>query len=85
MQLIGALVVIGGTLLAYVVTHPYNFGGPDIPCTYASCWPLWPQAVGLTVPGLAAGTASVVMSLLVNRCSWLTRLSSRPRSGWFSS
>ncbi|MFG1911664.1 hypothetical protein [Kribbella sp. NPDC048928] len=72
-QLIGGLVVIGGTLLAYVVSHPYGFGGPDIPCTYASCWPQRPQAVGLTVPGLAAGAASVVMALLVDRCSWLTR------------
>lgn len=72
-QLIGGVVVIGGTLLAYLVTHPYTFGGPDTPCNYASCWPLWPQALGLTAPGLAAGVVSIVMALLVNRCPWLTR------------
>jgi hypothetical protein len=71
---VGGVIVVGGTLLAYLVIHPYTFGGPDTPCTYASCWPLVPQAVALTAPGLAAGLALIVTGLMVNRGSWLIRV-----------
>lgn len=72
-QFVGGSVVVGGTLLAYLVTHPYTFGGPDTPCTYASCWPLRPQALALTAPGLAAGLALTLMGFLANRIPWRLR------------
>jgi hypothetical protein len=72
-QLFGGLVVIGGTLLGYLLTHPYTFGGPDTPCVYTSCWPLRPQAVALTAPGVVAGLVMIVMAFLVNRRPWWFR------------
>jgi hypothetical protein len=72
-QLFGGLIVIGGTLLGYVLFHPYTFGGTDTPCAYASCWPLRPQAVALTVPGVVAGLVMIVMAFLVNRRPWWVR------------
>lgn len=72
-QGVGGAIVIGGTLLGYFLSHPYTFGGPDTPCLSASCWPEQPQSIALTVPGLAAGLALVVMALLVNRLPWWIR------------
>lgn len=77
-QFVGGLVVIGGTLLAYLITHPYTFGGPDTPCTYASCWPLRPQALALTTPGLAAGLALITTAFLTDRTPWWTRATTPP-------
>ncbi|WP_329002421.1 hypothetical protein OHA18_04795 [Kribbella sp. NBC_00709] len=72
-QGVGGAIVIGGTLLGYLLSHPYTFGGSDTPCTSASCWPQRPQALALTVPGLAAGLALIVMAFLVNRLPWWIR------------
>ncbi|MFG1911666.1 hypothetical protein [Kribbella sp. NPDC048928] len=80
-QLFGGLVVIGGTLLGYFLSHPYTFGGPDTPCAYTSCWPLRPQAVALTAPGVVAGLVMIVMAFLVNRRPWWFRAAT-PAATW---
>ncbi|MGW7684519.1 hypothetical protein ACWGID_27500 [Kribbella sp. NPDC054772] len=72
-QGISGVLVIGGSLLGYLLSHPYTFGGPDTPCTHTSCWPERPQAIALTAPGLAAGLALIAMAILVNRLPWWIR------------